>query len=197
MNALEHLDEGTDSAGLAFRDMLFLMVLSLVVIIFLLSFLINPVERTQDLPARTEIVVEAFWPKGTSYDIDLWGMGPDGVAVGWGAHSAGPLLNLERDDRGIINDASGLNYEIMTVRAREPGEYTINLHLYDLHGEPVPVFVDVLVTATGSMGEIYSGQVELVQPKDEVTAVRFSLGDDGLLVPDSVHNLFKSVLLER
>lgn len=197
MNAFEHLYEESDPAGLAFRDMLFLMVLSLVVVIFLLSFLINPVEHTEDLPARTEIVVEAFWPQGTRYDIDLWGMGPDGVAVGWGAHSAGPLLNLERDDRGIINDASGLNYEIMTVRAREPGEYTINLHLYEPYEEPLPVFVQVMVTATGSMGEIYSGQVELVQHKDEVTAVRFKLGDDGLLVPDSVHDLFKSILMER
>ena len=99
MYALGESTPDTDPAAVAFRDVLFLMVLSLVVVIFLMTFLINPVKKTDEVPIRTEILIEAFWPTGTSYDVDLWGMGPDGVPVGWGVFTAGPALNLERDDR--------------------------------------------------------------------------------------------------
>ena len=64
-------------------------------------------------------------------------MGPDGVPVGWGVFTAGPALNLERDDRGKINDAATLNYEMMSIRSRDPGEYTVNLHLYNEFNDPL------------------------------------------------------------
>ncbi|MDP6239405.1 MAG: hypothetical protein QF670_12775, partial [Alphaproteobacteria bacterium] len=85
-----------DSSSIAFRDILFLMVFSLVVVIFLLTFLVNPVPKPNDVPLRTQILIEATWPSGTGYDVDLWGMGPDGIPVGWGIYEAGPSLNLER-----------------------------------------------------------------------------------------------------
>ena len=197
MYALGELTPDTDPAGVAFRDVLFLMVLSLVVVIFLMTFLINPVKKTDEVPIRTEILIEAFWPTGTAYDVDLWGMGPDGVPVGWGVFTAGPALNLERDDRGKINDAATLNYEMMSIRSRDPGEYTVNLHLYNEFNEPLPVPVNVTVAGKGDLGEIFSGEVLLNRRKHEVTVVRFSLDEDGELIPDSIHNLYKSILAYR
>ena len=76
-----------DPSVMAFRDILFLMVFSLVVVIFLLTFLINPVPKPDDVPLRTQILIEATWPSGTGYDVDLWGMGPDAVPVGWGIYA--------------------------------------------------------------------------------------------------------------
>ena len=184
-------------SGMAFRDILFLMVLSLVIIIFLLTFLINPVELTEDLPNRTEFIVEVFWPKGSVHDVDLWGLGPDGVPVGWGDHKEGPLLNLERDDRGMVDDVSELNYETLTVRKRQPGEYVINLHLYEDFDAPLPVPVKVTVTGTGRAGKFFSNEVLLRRRKEEVTAVRFELDYDGNVIPGSVHNLKKSILRLR
>ena len=197
MYALGESTTDTDPAGVAFRDVLFLMVLSLVVVIFLMTFLINPVKKTDEVPIRTEILIEAFWPSGTSYDVDLWGMGPDGVPVGWGVFTAGPALNLERDDRGKINDAATLNYEMMSIRSRDPGEYTVNLHLYNEFNDPLPVPVKVSVAGKGDIGEIYSGEVLLNRRKHEVTVVRFSLDEDGELIRDSIHNLYKSILAYR
>ena len=197
MYALGELTPDTDPAGVAFRDVLFLMVLSLVVVIFLMTFLINPVKKTDEVPIRTEILIEAFWPTGTAYDVDLWGMGPDGVPVGWGVFTAGPALNLERDDRGKINDAATLNYEMMSIRSRDPGEYTVNLHLYNEFNELLPVPVKVTVAGKGDLGEIFSGEVLLNRRKHEVTVVRFSLDEDGELIPDSIHNLYKSILAYR
>ena len=197
MYALGELTPDTDPAGVAFRDVLFLMVLSLVVVIFLMTFLINPVKKTDEVPIRTEILIEAFWPTGTAYDVDLWGMGPDGVPVGWGVFTAGPALNLERDDRGKINDAATLNYEMMSIRSRDPGEYTVNLRLYNEFNDPLPVPVKVTVAGKGDIGEIYAGEVLLNRRKQEVTVVRFSLDEDGELIRDSIHNLHKSILAYR
>ncbi|MCZ6552748.1 MAG: hypothetical protein O7A67_02995 [SAR324 cluster bacterium] len=194
---MEFFEEEIDPAGVAFRDVLFLMVLSLVVVIFLLTLLINPIEKTDEVPMRTEIMIEVMWPSGTKYDVDLWAMGPDKTPVGWGVFSAGPVLNLERDDRGMINDSSSLNYELITVRKREPGEYTINLHLYNNFGEPLPVPINVKVTGKGDMGEIYSGEVLLERRKQELTVVRFTLDVDGTLMRDTINNLEKSILTHR
>ena len=106
-------------------------------------------------------------------------------------------MNLERDDRGKINDLSVINNEVMTVRSLDPGEYIINLHLYSEFNEPLPVPVNVRVTGKGDMGEIYSGEVLLSRRKEELTVVRFSLDEDGDLIEDSIHNLHKSILSHR
>jgi hypothetical protein len=185
------------ASGMAFRDLLLLLVLSLVAIIFMLTFLVNPVELSEDLPARAEFLVEAFWPEGSVHDVDLWGLGPDGVPVGWGDHKEGPLLNLERDDRGKADDLSELNYETLTVRTRKPGEYVINLHLYEDFDAPLPVRVKVTVTGTGRAGKFFSNEVLLKRRKEEVTVVRFRLDYDGNVIPESVHNLEKSILRLR
>ena len=197
MFTLDFFPTDSDPAGVSFRDVLFLMVLSLVVVIFLLTLLINPIKKRNEVPIRTEILIEATWPSDTAYDVDLWGMGPDGTPVGWGIFTAGPSLNLERDDRGKINDLSIINYEVMTVRSLDPGDYTINLHLYSEFNEPLPVPVNVRVTGKGDMGEIYSGEVLLSRRKEELTVVRFSLDEDGDLIKDSIHNLHKSILSHR
>ena len=197
MFTLDFFSTDSDPAGVSFRDVLFLMVLSLVVVIFLLTLLINPIKKRNEVPIRTEILIEATWPSDTAYDVDLWGMGPDGTPVGWGIFTAGPSLNLERDDRGKINDLSIINYEVMTVRSLDPGDYTINLHLYSAFNEPLPVPVNVRVTGKGDMGEIYSGEVLLSRRKEELTVVRFSLDEDGDLIKDSIHNLHKSILSHR
>ncbi|MCH8843657.1 MAG: hypothetical protein IID61_11880 [SAR324 cluster bacterium] len=184
-----------DSIGVAFRDVLFLMVLGMVVMIYLLGFLINPVsERQHEVPIHGEIVVEAIWPSGTRYDVDLWVMGPDGIPVGWGYYSAAPAVNLERDDRGAINDAAKLNYEMISVRRRLPGEYTVNLHMFHPFGEPLPVSVTVKVTGRGDMGEIYSGQSILDKHYREITVLRFSLDEEGALIEGSLNNIYKEVI---
>ena len=197
MSPFEFFGEERDPAGIAFRDVLFLMVFSLVVVIFLLTFLINPINNPEEVPLRTEILIEATWPSGTAYDLDLWGMGPDGQPVGWGIFAAGPSLNLERDDRGKINDASQLNYEWMSIRNLDPGEYTINIHLYSEFKEPLPVPAQIRVTGKGDIGEIYSGEILLKRRKEEITVVRFSLDRDGDLIPESIHSLQKGILAHR
>lgn len=197
MEAFQFEGEGgaLDAAGTVFRDMLFLMVLGLVVVIFLITFLIAPVGKKFETEQRAEIVIEAVWPSGTKYDVDLWSMGPDGVPVGWGVWEAAPSLNLERDDRGKLDDVAEINFESISVRTLEAGEYVVNLHMFYNHGEPLPVPVVVTVVSKNEdIGRIFSGQVMLNHLREEVTVVRFSLDDDGNLVPGSVGNAYKEVI---
>ena len=186
-----------DSTGTIFRDMLFLMVFSLIVIIFILTFLINPTNRPEEIPLRTEILIELTWPSGSAHDVDLWAMGPDNIPVGWGLFAAGPSLNLERDDRGKINDNSQLNYEWISIRDLEPGEYVVNVHLYGTYGDSLPVPVKVKITGKGDLGEIFSGEVMLKNSKEEITVARFMIDNNKELIPDSVHNLYRSILSLR
>tara|TARA_B100000029_G_scaffold426030_1_gene434705 strand:- start:875 stop:1465 length:591 start_codon:yes stop_codon:yes gene_type:complete len=186
-----------DSTGTIFRDMLFLMVFSLIVIIFILTFLINPTNRPEEIPLRTEILIELTWPSGSAHDVDLWAMGPDNIPVGWGLFAAGPSLNLERDDRGKINDNSQLNYEWISIRDLEPGEYVVNVHLYGTYGDSLPVPVKVKITGKGDLGEIFSGEVMLENSKEEITVARFMIDNNKELIPDSVHNLYRSILSLR
>ena len=186
-----------NNTSTVFRDMLFLMVFSLIVIIFILTFLINPVNKPQEIPLRTEILIEATWPTGAAHDIDLWAMGPDNIPVGWGLFSDGPSLNLERDDRGKINDNSPLNYEWTSIRNLEPGEYIVNIHLYGPYGDDLPVPVTVKITGKGDIGIIYSGEIMLTSNKEEVTVARFTIDNNKKLVQDSIHNLYKSIISLR
>ena len=194
---MDRLDFGIpelDTAGTVFRDMLFLMVLGLVVLIFLVSFLIGPPAKHGQTAQVAEIVIEAIWPTGTKYDVDLWTMGPDGIPVGWGVHTTTGSLNLERDDRGKREDAAELNYETISVRTREPGEYTVNVHMFHNFGDPLPVPVFVKVTGKHDLGEIFSGQVMLERLRQELTVVRFKLDEHGMLVDGSLNNAYKEVL---
>ena len=189
MDSFDPPVSGGDSAGVVFRDAMFLLILGMVASLFLINLLINPKsEKQAEIPIQDEVVIQAFWPSGTAYDVDLWVMGPDKIPVGWGHHETTSAVNLERDDRGIINDASDVNYEMIAVRKRLAGEYVVNVHLYNPYSEPLPVPVTVNVVGKEDLGEIYSGVVLINQWPREVTAVRFSLGEDGKLVAGSVNH---------
>src|SRR3989304_5430334 len=171
---MDFIEQELDPTGIVFRDALFFMLFSLVVIIFLISFLISSAaEKKDEVTIRNEIVIEASWPTGAKYDIDLWCLGPDKRPVGWGVFSQGSVPNHERDDRGMINDTSDLNYEVTTVRKRVAGEYIVNLHLYNDFKEPMPVPVKVRVIGKGD-GAIFSGDITLERRKQELTVVRFT-----------------------
>lgn len=194
MEQFDYLSEASDTASIIFRDMLFLMMLGLVAVIFLITVFISSVPKKEAAPLRAEILIEAMWPTGTKYDVDLWTMGPDGIPVGWGLHAHAPSVNLERDDRGKADDASEINYEAISVRTHQAGEYSVNLHMFYPHGEPLPVPVFVKVVGKSGIGQIYSGQMMLDHRYQELTVVRFTLDAEGALVKDSVNNTYKEVM---
>lgn len=85
--------------------------------------------------------------------------------------------NLDRDDRGLVNDVivvngrqvvSPLNQEVVTRRGIMPGEFTVNVHYFDSkNGKPVEATVSIIKVNPRADVEFY-GQPSLARKGDDV-----------------------------
>jgi hypothetical protein len=107
------------------------------------------------------------------------------------------VFNLLRDDLGNRIDVTGLNYETSYSRGLQPGEYTVNLHLYrnpsGVYPIPVTVVTSVKRNAKETARQLLASDVLLVSEGEEMTVYRFDLTEDGDLVAGSVHSLHKAL----
>lgn len=170
-----------------FTDLLFNALLGFTFLFLIAVFFLNPPTKTGEIPAKAEYIITATWEPGRPDDIDLWVRGPTGDRV-WYLHPEAGLMNLDRDDRGLLNDemivdgtriTNALNQETVTIRGRAPGEYTANLQYYASEtGQPVPV--DVVVTRVNPrLQVVYNDDTTLDYKNQEKTAVRFTIDRDG------------------
>jgi len=170
-----------------FTDLLFNALLGFTFMFLIAVFFLNPPTKQGDVPAKAEYIITATWEPGRPDDIDLWIKGPSGDKV-WYLHPEAGLMNLDRDDRGLINDemivdgnriTNELNQEVITIRGQAPGEYIVNLQYYESKTAE-PVAVDVAVTRVNPrLQVVYKGTTTLEFPNQEKTAVRFRVNRDG------------------
>ncbi|MCR4341665.1 MAG: hypothetical protein NUW01_17455 [Gemmatimonadaceae bacterium] len=183
-----------EAEGTVFRDMLMLALLGFVAIAILLLPHVNPKGTTAqaDIKPPGNVVIEVRWPDGIDADVDLWTKAPGDIPVGY-SNKGGLIFNLLRDDLGSQADPTDLNYEVSYSRGIPPGEYVVNLHLYSNTAGVFPIAVKVNASVKAkpedSMVPIAETRVDLRQPGEERTAMRFKLDAKGALVPGSVHNL--------
>lgn len=135
------------------------------------------------------ISVEVQWTEGANVDVDLWVQAPgDRQPVGYSRRSDAQSSYV-RDDVGRQNDPGTLNFENTFVRGAAAGRYVVNLHLYQLNGEALPVRAQVRATLLPSKtmpSKILAIRpVELAEQGQEVTAFSFELDDQGNLVEGS------------
>lgn len=175
-----------------FRDLLLSMLLRLTALVVFLVMAVNPeaAEDVDKIAPPGSIAVSIAWDQGPG-DVDLWVMGP-GDGPTYYKRRAGKLFSLLRDDRGIDGDTSPLNYENAYSRSLEPGEYVINVHGYSISGEK-RVHVEVAIGKTADQMRVLLSTDVGVRPGQELTVVRFRIGLDGEVVPDSIHRVFKSL----
>ena len=161
--------------------------------LFLVSLLfINPKADRAKVEKQAEYVISATWPQNLADDIDLWMRAPTGHTVSYLDKEVG-WLNLERDDRGELNDTfiidgkeeiHPINQEIITIRKRLVGEYIVNLYYYTAKSKK-PVPVDIRIDRINPRYEtVYRKSIDLKSEDEETTAVRFTIKEDG-----SVHNI--------
>jgi hypothetical protein len=180
----ESSDDGT---FVPFTDILFNALLGLAVMVFMAFALINPEAKTGVIDAKAELIVTVQWPDGHRDDIDTYVEDPLGNLAWYHAREAGFLV-LDRDDRGEYRDTitvngkviqNPLNQETVTVRKAVPGEYIVNVYHYIANStEPVPVRVKV-EKVNPRLQVVYYSTLELDHKGQELTAVRFTVGDDG------------------
>lgn len=170
-----------------FTDLLFNALLGFTFMFLIAVFFLNPPTKQGDVPAKAEYIITATWTPGRPDDVDLWMRDPNGNKVWYLSPEAG-LMNLDRDDRGLLNDemvvngervTNELNQEVVTIRGQAPGEYVVNLHYYASQTQR-PIDVEVDVTKVNPRVQIvYKNNVTLDHVGQEKTAVRFTVNPDG------------------
>lgn len=181
-----------DTTGTVFRDVLMLTLVGFVaMVILMLPHLNETTERDDEHRSPGNVVVEIHWPNDLPVDVDLWVQAPNDIPVGFFNQNS-EQFNLLRDDLGTEGDATDLNYEVSYSRGIKAGEYIVNVHMYG----PVPSGVIVPVTVVVSVRQKYDTlrqilktSIDLERRNQEETAFRFSLTENGELVPGSVTTL--------
>lgn len=197
MHGIEDLE---DDSGTVFRDVITLALAGFVVMVVLVLPHINP----KAAPTKAEVespgspIIEVRWPDEIDADIDLWVRAPEETLVGY-SNKGGRTFNLLRDDRGLYDDPTNLNYEVSFSRVLPAGEYIVNLHYYALalglssgvEEVPVPVVVSTRAAPTGVVSRVFTETVTLKRVGEEVTAMRFEIDEESHVVQGSLNHLFK------
>lgn len=161
--------------------------------------MINPITKKNDIPTKAEFMIIVEWPWDVNADIDTWVRGPDDrEAVGF-RRRENHILHLDRDDLGnpsdsrIVNGEVVLNKsnrEVVTLRGIAPGDYFINLHLYNNYAHPGPITVTVTVADVNPYTEHYVLTVEMDTKGQVEMMPAFTVNEEG-----EITNIFTSDVL--
>ena len=170
-----------------FTDLLFNILLGFVFLFFLTILFINPITKLGNVNLKAEYIITIEWKESLPDDVDIWVKDHNGEIVSYLKKDAG-WLHLDRDDRGVINDKVSINgeeytypinREVVTLRGIIPGEYIVNLYLYDNKSNN-PVDVKLIIEKVNpSLKLVYFNNITLMQNDSEMTIARFNLNSSG------------------
>ncbi len=201
---LNPYDDPVNPGDTLFRDVLSLALLGFLAVIVLLLPHLAPEQQDQPaaVTASGDVVVQLTWPPEMDADMDLWVKAPGDISVGY-SNKGGKIFNLLRDDLGNKFDLSSVNHESAYSRGFARGEYVVNVHSYRIDPKyPPPFAVEVLVSTKTTRNDqvqvkpIVFTRALIQRQGHEVTAARFSLTENGELIEDSIHSLFKPLRID-
>jgi hypothetical protein len=170
-----------------FTDLLFNILLGFTFLFFITILFINPITKLGNVNMKAEYIITVDWKDSLPDDIDLWVKDPNGEIVSYLKKDAG-WLHLDRDDRGVVNDKIiidgkeviyPINREVVTLRGIIPGEYVVNLYLYD-HKSNEPVEAKIIIEKVNpSLRLVFVGDVILKNEDSELTITKFRLDSEG------------------
>lgn len=166
-------------SNLSFVDMLFNILLCFVVFFAIAIIHMNKDDSKSltNIDFSGYVLVVATWPSHIEDDIDVYAEDPKGGVVFFGRRS-NKIMHLDRDDLGRAGDASDNNREILTIRAKQPGEYVVNLHVYS-KWRSLTVPVNVKVYSIKDKKILKEKELVLLRMGEEKTAFRFTLDESG------------------
>ena len=176
-------------SNLSFNDVLFNALLGFVVLFVLALLLINPITKKSDIPAKAEILIILEWDDMASDDIDMWVQGPSGAPISFQNKTNG-VMHLDRDDLGRTSDfmfVDGeriqitLNREVVSMRGIAPGDYYINIHVYNKRGNSEPTKYTITLLDVNPYKEVYVMQGELTARGEIVRLPGFTLDKEGVV----------------
>ncbi|MDG2106413.1 MAG: hypothetical protein P8J94_02340 [Gammaproteobacteria bacterium] len=170
-----------------FTDLLFNILLGFTFLFFITMLFINPITKLGNVNMKAEYIITVDWKDSLPDDIDIWVKDPNGEIVSYLKKDAG-WLHLDRDDRGVVNDKIiidgkeviyPINREVVTLRGIIPGEYVVNLYLYD-HKSNSPVEAKIIIEKVNpSLRLVFVGDVVLKNEDTELTITKFRLDSEG------------------
>ncbi|MCP4388936.1 MAG: hypothetical protein GY802_11620 [Gammaproteobacteria bacterium] len=173
-----------------FTDLLFNTLLGFTMLFFISIIFMNPIAKLGNINYKAEYIITVIWPEDQPDDIDLWVQDPYKETVSYLSKEAG-WLNLDRDDRGDLNDTvmingkkvvHPINQEVVTIRGIISGEYIVNLHYYESQSKG-PVKANVKIEKVNPVLRlVFIEQLVLDQVNDEKTVLRFELDGNGEIV---------------
>ena len=184
-------DDMSEAVGTVFRDVIFLLAVSMVSVVMLILPFINIAKKKEreDIPAPGNVIVELYWNDASCADVDLWMQAPGDKPVGYSAKN-GEIADLLRDDLGCRYDITGRNYETIFTRGVVPGKYTINVLLFrsdsKYEEEKVRVVISLKDDPNSSARQILFADLVVNELGAEKNVFVFEINEDGNLIPDSV-----------
>ena len=170
-----------------FTDLLFNILLGFTFLFFITILFINPISKLGNVNLKAEYIITVDWQDNLPDDVDIWVQDPNGEIVSYLKKDAG-WLHLDRDDQGIINDVViinnkeviyPINREVVTLRGIIPGEYIVNLYLYE-HKSKEPVEAKIIIEKVNpSLKLVYFNNTVLEAKDTELTIARFNLDAKG------------------
>ena len=177
--------------AIAYRDLLFNMILGLVMFLGIFMLLVNVAKQEDDASEPPgNLVASIVWPEGPT-DIDMWIYGPgEKRPIGY-SNKSGANWSLLRDDLGTALDSMPANFETSYSRAIEPGHYVFNVVCYTCTKVPVKVVFELRIVSGGNQHALITTTVTLTQDRQEITVVQFDLAKGGTIVRGSMSSVFK------
>lgn len=173
-----------------FTDLLFNTLLGFTLLFFIAILFMNPIAKLGNINYKAEFIITVSWPEDQPDDIDLWVQDPYQETVSYLRKEAG-WLNLDRDDRGDLNDTvmingrtvvHPINQEVVTIRGIISGEYIVNLHYYQsLSKKPVKAVIKI-EKVNPVLRLVFIKQLVLDKVDDEKTVLRFELDANGNII---------------
>lgn len=84
-----------------FTDLLFNVLLSFTLLMFLAIIFMNPIPKTGVINPKAEYIITVSWKDNNPDDIDTYVQSPTGDLVWFRGKEAG-FVHLDRDDRGLL-----------------------------------------------------------------------------------------------
>ena len=136
-----------------FVDLLFNLLVGFTFLFVLAFILINPIAKKDILDPKAEFLIVMTWDDQSKNDIDTWIKDNQGNVVSFRLKDIA-LVNLDRDDRGIVNDLyqyggdAGttqrrqkeevqVNREVVSIRSKTPRTFVVTSHYYHYHSGEV------------------------------------------------------------
>ena len=186
-----------------FHDLLMNSLLGFVMLFTVAILLINPSDKRANIETKAEYVISVTWPEEYKSDIDTWLEDPLGNLLYFQDKEKG-LMHLDRDDLGEDNDAVIINgqkiiypynQELTTIRGFLPGEWVLNIHLYNKKDKdsdviPVTVRIDKL---NPTLHTVLVKKFLMKKNWQEETVARFTMTTDGTIL--SWDDLYKKLVI--